>query len=451
MLYPHGLVGHAPWILTMLPFVLFGTLQQPAVLALLQRGPLRRIRSLGPVLHILVVVWIIYVLGWGPVLPLAFALVVTGHFRAGEAPVWRTMLVWSCLCIAAGQAGIALGWIFCYLPPVPAQVAGLLGAMLTAMFIRLLGRAAEQRESAEAEVRRVAAHFRELVQDSTDVIAVVGPDHRLAYLSPAIRHVTGFPLEFYLGSEYGVGIHEEDHAKAATALADTIAHPGVQQRFQMRLGHADGGWRWVEASMRNLLGNPDVRGIVITFRDVTEHRAMQEQLAHEASHDHLTGLVNRAAFLRGLAECPGASVLFIDLNGFKQINDAYGHRYGDAILVATAAVLDSCVRGDDLAGRLGGDEFGVVLTVANTPAEAVVVAERILAGLDQPVLVDGTVLHARASIGVAVAGPDAVDPATLLHRADTAMYYAKRSGGHTAQVYFDGMLTDQVAGAVRRH
>ena len=198
--------------------------------------------------------------------------------------------------------------------------------------------------------------------------------------------------------------------------------------------------------MRNLLGNPAVRGIVANHRDVTERRAIQELLAYDASHDALTGLVNRAAFLRALhqaldqaeQEHRRLAVLFVDLDGFKRINDTLGHEVGDALLVGVGRVIQRNILGSDQVGRLGGDEFAVVLAHIDTPDNAMAVARRIVTELQQPLPTAGRSVHARASIGVALSGPDALDAGELLRRADTAMYRAKRQGGGW-QLYAEGM------------
>jgi diguanylate cyclase (GGDEF)-like protein len=177
---------------------------------------------------------------------------------------------------------------------------------------------------------------------------------------------------------------------------------------------------------------------VITYRDVTERHVAQERLVHDANHDPLTGLANRAAFLRGLdRSCAEGTpaVLFVDLDGFKKVNDTLGHQAGDALIIAVAAMLRRSVLGSDIVGRLGGDEFGVVLRGVGCRDDAVTVARRILAEMDKPVLVDGREVYARASIGVAVAGPGAVGPDELLNQADMAMYGAKRRETHTFELY----------------
>jgi diguanylate cyclase (GGDEF)-like protein len=188
-------------------------------------------------------------------------------------------------------------------------------------------------------------------------------------------------------------------------------------------------------------------------RDVTDRRVREAALAHRAEHDSLTGLVNRARFESRLVDLLDAherapksptpqyvAVLFIDLDGFKPVNDRYGHAAGDAVLVGVAARLRESTRGTDVIARLGGDEFAVLIEVRE-PEEVNAVAERILHALKRPILFDGYELSVGASIGIADsrlpnAGADSPDPgdrsitaAELLRAADAAMYAAKAEGG----------------------
>lgn len=436
VLHPYGFVGTGPLWYTLLGVVYLGLLQQPAVIRGIRIGPLRRWRSAALGLHFIAVAWIIYSLGWGPVLPLAFAMFLTHHIRIEGSSLWRPALVWMVACIAVGQTGIALGWIFCYLPDTEAQIAGLLGLLLTGLFIRAYGQATAERERAEAAVRDREERFRILVQDSLDVLSVIDEHGHPSYLSPGISKVTGFPVEHYDRGGYAGHIHPDDLPVMLGALDLINADPASHQTIQVRIRHANGQWRWMEATLRDFRDKPAVGGIVTTFRDVTERREIQERLNYEARHDRLTGLLNRAAFLDTVEQMPAApAVLFIDLDGFKPINDTHGHRYGDAILVAVASLLHSQISDlTDLAGRLGGDEFAIALTSPATAARAVEVADRLLEAMTLPISVDGRVLEIGASIGIAVpaAGETIAD---LLHQADLAMYAAKRRGTHDAQLY----------------
>jgi diguanylate cyclase (GGDEF)-like protein/PAS domain S-box-containing protein len=303
------------------------------------------------------------------------------------------------------------------------------------------------RTAAEAVVRSREERFRALVQDSCDVVSVVDRDGRALYVSPAIHQITGFPAEDFVGIGYGEWVHPDDLADADRLTAQALADPGGQHRVELRTRHADGGLRWLEVTLRNLLDNPAVAGLVATCRDVTERRAIHERLAYDANHDPLTGLSNRAAFLRGLEQIwadglNGAgppAVLFLDLDGFKQVNDNLGHHCGDTLIVAVAAMLRRSVLGSDIVGRLGGDEFGIVLPGIDSPDNAITVAKRVLAEMDRPVLVSGQEVYARASVGVAIAGPGCASADELLQHADIAMYNAKRRKTHSFQVYADGL------------
>jgi diguanylate cyclase (GGDEF)-like protein len=173
---------------------------------------------------------------------------------------------------------------------------------------------------------------------------------------------------------------------------------------------------------------------VVVYRQMTalrENARLVERLDHAASHDALTGLANRALCRRrleeGLAGSGAAHVALLDLDGFKEINDTYGHEAGDLLLTRAGAALTAAIGPGDTAARLGGDEFVLVLP-GSTCAEATAVAERVLAGLREPALFDGRSLHIRASIGIA-GGPAGADPADLMRAADSTMYAAKRVPG----------------------
>ena len=166
---------------------------------------------------------------------------------------------------------------------------------------------------------------------------------------------------------------------------------------------------------------------------------------NRAVHDTLTGLASRGLFLdrlrSHLAQGQPAALLFIDLDGFKPVNDALGHAAGDELLVGVAARIRSLLRGPDVAGRLGGDEFAVMLAGAATPADAVAVAERLVFEIACPVTLAGGAVSVGASVGIALSA-GSTDPADLLHRADIAMYHAKRSGRGRYVIFTPDMLTE---------
>ncbi|MEU4241752.1 diguanylate cyclase [Actinoplanes sp. NPDC026619] len=433
LLHPYGWAGPSALWFTLAPLVLIIILAEPGPVAWMRRGPWL---SAPAIVNVVMCGWIIYALGWGPVLPLVFALVVTYQIRLISAAVWRPIAVWSAAVIAAGQAGVALGWINCYLPNHLAQPAGLLGLVVTIMFIRAIGRSAEEREAVEVRLRDREERFRLLVQDSTDVLSILDENGAPTYLSPAVEKLTGHPASYYaVDGGYAVHVHPDDLPAVVGALEHVHAAPGRHITFHVRIMHRDGDWRWTEATMRDFRDKPAVGGVVATLRDVTERRATQRRLAYEARHDQLTGLMNRSAFLgqvEQMTEPP--AILFIDLDGFKPINDTHGHRYGDGVLIGVSRVLERSISGADFAGRLGGDEFAVALATPVTAERAVAIAERILAAMIEPITVDGRVLRVQASIGIAVPKPG-TGVTDLLHQADLAMYTAKRRGTHDAQLY----------------
>jgi diguanylate cyclase (GGDEF)-like protein/PAS domain S-box-containing protein len=287
------------------------------------------------------------------------------------------------------------------------------------------------------ELRHQERRFRSLVQHSADVIMVTDRDGAITYVSPAIAQVLGHPPERWLGRRPVDLVHRDDQAESQRRRAALLGSPGASVAYQVRVAHANGGWRWLEVVATNLLHDPSVAGIVVNARDVTTAREFQDRLRHQASHDHLTGLANRSLFdhrLRGaLAGERPACVLLVDLDGFKQINDRFGHAVGDQVLVAVAKRLRGCVRPPDLVARLGGDEFGVLLDGAE-PGRGDAVASRLLAAFADPISVEGRRLPLAASVGVAVGQYAAGDdPDRLLRRADAAMYAAKRAADRSGE------------------
>ncbi|HTK16192.1 MAG TPA: EAL domain-containing protein [Acidimicrobiia bacterium] len=185
-----------------------------------------------------------------------------------------------------------------------------------------------------------------------------------------------------------------------------------------------------------------VVGRVWSFRDVSEHRRLQSELTHQAFHDPLTGLANQALFRDRVDHAATRlqrhggqlAVLFIDLDDFKTVNDSLGHSAGDALLMIVSDRLSNCLRAGDTAARLGGDEFAVLMDELSDPNEATTIAERILATLQEPVLLDALEIRTTASVGIAY-GSSGTGSDEMLRNADLAMYTAKAGGKNCARVY----------------
>jgi len=215
-----------------------------------------------------------------------------------------------------------------------------------------------------------------------------------------------------------------------------------------RLRRADGTWMWVEARGQCLR---DERGVAYRFTgtmaDVTERKRFEEQLMYMATHDALTGLPNRALLNDRLQHALGVAAranqrvgaLFIDLDRFKLVNDSLGHNVGDSLLRTAADIIQRSVRPTDTVGRLGGDEFLVIIEDLSDPQDAARVAETIQRNLAHPTRVDGHQLFIASSVGIALGDRDAIDAATLLRHADAAMYSAKSSGGNAYRFFIPEM------------
>ena len=301
--------------------------------------------------------------------------------------------------------------------------------------------------------RESQARLSALVQNSSDFITVLDADGAPTYVSPAVTRILGYTPEELIGTQSLDTIHPEDVDTLATLGGHVLGAPGGSAVVEYRVRHKDGRWRHVEAVMTNLFDDPAVGGVVVNSRDVTEHRRVQRELAHQAFHDGLTGLPNRALFLDRLAQAllrlrrenTNVAVLFLDLDRFKVVNDSLGHHLGDELLVAAAARLRACLRPSDTISRFGGDEFTVLMEHAGTREEAIAVAERLLASLEDPFSLNGQDVFVSTSVGIAVADTAEVDAEDLMRRADSAMYAAKAHGRGCVEVYDAAMSERAVA------
>ncbi|MFC7527414.1 putative bifunctional diguanylate cyclase/phosphodiesterase [Actinoplanes sp. GCM10030250] len=316
--------------------------------------------------------------------------------------------------------------------------------LLTQLENRTLTRTLEARVADRtAELYAREQQFHALVQHSSDVVTVVSPEADVLYQSEAVQQVFGYPARFLTGRRLTQHLDAESAHRLAKSLRQVSGRPYATTVLELTVRHRDGRDRQAEMTITNLLDDPHVKGLVLNTRDISERMELQEQLVHEAYHDSLTQLANRALFRDRTAAAvergAPATVLHLDLDGFKRVNDSLGHLAGDQLLVQVADRIRACVRDDDLVARFGADEFGVLLE--QDGAEEV--ARRILADLDTPVQLGARLIHTRASIGLAgahlldeglpadVAGGDSPGERAeqLMRNADLAMHHAKAAGG----------------------
>ncbi|MDQ1483934.1 MAG: hypothetical protein QOF35_2010 [Actinomycetota bacterium] len=317
-----------------------------------------------------------------------------------------------------------------------------------------------QRISLAQEIHHRAseAHFRSLIQNATDVILVIGANNQITYQTPSVTSVLGYQPSDLAGGPLELLLHQDDLVRSLSTL-DRMRQPRVARdtKADWRLHCADGRWINAEVVCSNLLDDPDVHGLVLTIRDVTERREMERELKHRAFHDSLTSLPNRALFAdrldhalhRGARLNTLAAVLFIDVDEFKVINDTRGHAVGDQVLRHVAKVLATCIRSGDTAARLGGDEFALLLEEAGSMADVEALASRVLQELQEPMDVEGQSLVVRASIGIAT-NTQASDAGELLQLADMALYEAKSGFKGRYRIFRDALRDELVDKMERR-
>lgn len=281
--------------------------------------------------------------------------------------------------------------------------------------------------------------FDALVRNSSDVITVIGPDGAIRYQSPSVERIFGHDPAGLIGTALAEWLHPEDWPHAFAVVAEAAARPSGRWLIECRWRHADGSWRDTEITLANLLDDPKIERLVLNTRDVTERKELEKELTKQAHEDPLTKVANRALFrdrmeralARASRRAERLAVLLLDLDGFKEVNDEFGHRGGDEVLVEIAERLVDCVREVDTVGRWGGDEFVILLEGTNDREAASIVAERIAAALKVPCMVAGREVTIKASLGISMSDRGGtVDD--LLRQADLAMYAAKRKlqGGY---------------------
>ena len=310
--------------------------------------------------------------------------------------------------------------------------------------LRVVAQASEQR-------------FRDLVQGVDAIVwEADAANYQFTFVSQQAEELLGYPVEQWLTytdfhTKY---IHPDDREKVVKLYQLAISE-AKEQVIEYRAIAADGRVLWLRDILQvinNEAGQPSLlRGVMV---DITKFKHAEEQLRHDALHDVLTGLPNRALFMNRLGQVVElakrkqdylCAVLFLDLDRFKVINDTLGHKVGDQLLIEISRRLEICIRSCDTVARLGGDEFVILLEDIKNISDATYVAERIQQELTLPINLSGHEVFAATSIGIALSTTGYTRPEALLRDADTAMYHAKSLGRNRYQVFDPIMHTEAVA------
>jgi len=311
----------------------------------------------------------------------------------------------------------------------------------------------------EASLRESEELFRGAFAWSPVGMTLSTPDGRYIRVNQAFCEMLGYSEAEVLDLTYEqiTHLHDliENRSYRQRLLSGEIDHFQIEKRYRHAAGHAV----WAQLSVaivRDSLGDPLY--IIGQAQDISARKELEERLTHQAFHDSLTGLPNRAllhdriehALERARRNDEMIAVIFMDLDGFKAVNDSWGHATGDELLIALGQRLRNWVRAGDTVARLGGDEFTVLLEDVGSREEATRIADRIIAGLETPITLDGRSLWVRASLGIAFNRPADLPPDDLLRNADIALYRAKHAGG--SQYIFhddDGVLPHINTGELR--
>lgn len=284
-----------------------------------------------------------------------------------------------------------------------------------------------------------------LTNNSYDVVGIVDHTGNIGYLNPAFERLLGFSLNESINSNIESYLDSVELPFEQGILYKLLEYPAVTIRCQTKFKHKDGSHRWCDVAFTNYLDDPHIHGIVFNLRDITKQKEATDKINHLANYDHLTGLPNRRFFENQLKKTlekatqrnKQVAILSIDLDGFKKVNDTYGHEIGDYLLKMVAHRLSCFFNGKAFIGRLGGDEFAVIIYRFKSLAELNHDTSLLVTSISQPFQVDSHSVQVSASVGISIFPNDGLEMKNLLRKADTAMYKAKKEGKNHHQFFKD--------------
>ena len=376
---------------------------------------------------------------------------------------WKTHYLWTFITYFTGALTAALlvklidsyGFIF-LLTTVPLI---LLVYFTYRMYMKNVQISVAQAEQAErharilekqsAALRESETRFRSAFDYAPIGIALVSPTGSWLKVNYALCQIFGYTEKEFLASDFQTMIAPEDLGSALIKINDLSKNKIRNCQLEQRYLHKNGQVVWVSWSVSAASDTKSSQtNLIFQILDITAKKLAEEKLQYDAEHDALTNLPNRKCFMSRLRDALdksksepfyNVSVLFIDLDRFKSVNDSLGHHVGDELLIGISARLRDCVRPTDTVARLGGDEFTMLIEGRYDPAEVIRIAERIQKKFSQPFNLSGNEIYSSASIGILHASDKHLSPADMMRDADTAMYQAKRAGKSRHEVFDENM------------
>jgi diguanylate cyclase (GGDEF)-like protein/PAS domain S-box-containing protein len=306
-----------------------------------------------------------------------------------------------------------------------------------------------ERHATEAALREAEERFRKAFDDSRVGMALISLDGSFQRVNRSLSEICGRPEETLLGQRFDEIIYSGDRQREAEALREIADGLSFGYRGETRCQHARGHPVWISLTISPVYDSRGVlSNLIAQMEDISERKESEERLTRQALHDPLTGLPNRTLFADRVRMATarrttqGFALIYLDLDGFKLVNDTLGHAAGDQVLIEVARRLERLLRAGDTLARLGGDEFALLCEGVGE-AEAKTIADRVIEALTQPVEVQEREIIQPASIGISLYGPgvSVEDPDDMLGEADMAMYRAK-AGGKSRYALFESWMRE---------
>ncbi len=389
---------------------------------------------------------------------------IYGSLKTGSPlwEVWKTKYAWTFLTYLVGALGagtliqlndnIGFGVVIATFPVI------FFVYLAYRMYLKNVEMATSQAEQAEkhaeilekqsAALKKSEERFRSAFDYAPIGIALVAPNGNWLKVNHALCQILGYTEEEFLATDFHSVLFEEDLGTTLIKIHDLFTGKIANYQMEQRYIHKNGETVWASWSV-SLASESEQSNLIFQIQDITDKKLAEEKLQYEATHDALTGLPNRALFLQRLEnalketqENPlyKVSVLFIDLDRFKIVNDSLGHLMGDQLLIGISERLRDCLRPSDIVARLGGDEFTILVEGNHREKEVINIAERIKEKFVIPFNLKGQEVYSSASIGILHASENHLTSADLLRDADTAMYQAKRAGKARHEVFDEQMF-----------